>query len=261
MKKHLLLAPMLAALLAGCAPASAPREESTTMNAAAAALPLTAYTWRLSGATDAGGQAILRTGVERGLRLSFTPDALNIQGGCNTQFGGYKLAGDVLTVANLAASMKACEPALMRLDADVARVFQGALRLNRTGGAAAPGLQLTAADGSVLTFAGEPTAETRYGGAGETIFLEVAGATTACNHPMMPGQRCLQVRERRYSESGVALPPQADWQPLYQGIEGYQHHDGVRTVLRVKRYTRQQPPADAPDKVYVLDMVVEQQVR
>ncbi|EXX95478.1 PF14302 domain protein [Bordetella holmesii CDC-H635-BH] len=258
--KHLLLAPVLAAVLAACAPASAPGEGSTSMTADTASLPLTAYTWRLNGATDAKGQPILRTGVERGLRLSFTQDALSIQGGCNTQFGGYRLAAGVLSVAHLAGTMKACEPALMRLDADVAGVLKGDMRLRRSGDAAAPELTLTAPDGSVLRFAGEPTAETRYGGPGETVFLEVAAATVACNHPMMPGQRCLQVRERRYSESGVALPAQEDWHPLYQTIEGYQHHDGVRTVLRVKRYERKNPPADASATVYVLDMVVEQQL-
>ncbi|WYX19711.1 DUF4377 domain-containing protein [Achromobacter xylosoxidans] len=56
----------------------------------------------------------------------------------------------------------------------------------------------------------------------------------------------------------MQLPPQEDWHPLYQSIEGYDHRDGVRTVLRVKRYDWKNPPADAPSKVYVLDMVVEQ---
>ncbi|MBS6084436.1 MAG: DUF4377 domain-containing protein, partial [Pseudomonas fluorescens] len=40
--------------------------------------------------------------------------------------------------------------------------------------------------------------------------------------------------------------------------EGFVHHDGVRTVLRVKQYEWKNPPADAPSTVYVLDMVVEQ---
>ncbi|WP_197085644.1 META and DUF4377 domain-containing protein [Bordetella pseudohinzii] len=228
---------------------------------ASASQPLTAYTWRLVGATDPRGQAALQTGVERPLRLSFRGDALNIQGGCNGQSGGYRLAGGVLSVARLVSTMKACEPALMRLDAEVARLFKGDMRLAQSGDAAAPRLQLTAADGSVLTFAGDPTPETRYGGPGTTVFLEVAAQRVQCNHPLIPDHRCLQVRERRYSESGVALPPQEDWHPLYQSIEGYTHHDGVRTVLRVKRYDQKNPPADAPSQVYVLDMVVEQQVR
>ncbi|WP_308426019.1 DUF4377 domain-containing protein [Pseudomonas brenneri] len=32
----------------------------------------------------------------------------------------------------------------------------------------------------------------------------------------------------------------------------------MRTVLRVKEYDWKNPPADAPSKVYVLDLVVEQ---
>ena len=40
-------------------------------------------------------------------------------------------------------------------------------------------------------------------------------------------------------------------------IEGYTHEDGVRNVVRVKRYEVKNPPADAPSQAYVLDMVVE----
>ena len=47
------------------------------------------------------------------------------------------------------------------------------------------------------------------------------------------------------------------WQLFYDEIENYQHQAGVRNVLRLKRYTRQQAPADASRYVYVLDMVVE----
>jgi len=38
---------------------------------------------------------------------------------------------------------------------------------------------------------------------------------------------------------------------------GYTHEDGVRNVVRVKRYTIANPPADASSNAYVLDMVVE----
>ncbi len=118
--------------------------------------------------------------------------------------------------------MKACEPALMRLDAEVARLFKGDMRLAQSGDAAAPRLQLTAADGSVLTFAGDPTPETRYGGPGTTVFLEVAAQRVQCKHPLIPDHRCLQVRERRDSESGVALPPQEVFDRLVDGAaEGY----------------------------------------
>ncbi|MNV62517.1 hypothetical protein D3C71_1550660 [compost metagenome] len=75
---------------------------------------------------------------------------------------------------------------------------------------------------------------------------------------MIPNYQCLMVRERRYNEAGVQQSTQDKWRPLYQSIEGFEHQEGVRTVLRVKRYDWKNPPADAPSKVYVLDMVVEQ---
>src|SRR2546427_3924036 len=41
---------------------------------------------------------------------------------------------------------------------------------------------------------------------------------------------------------------------FYGNIEGYTHEDGVRNVVRVKRYEVKNPPADAPSQAYVLDM-------
>ncbi|HEY0334439.1 MAG TPA: DUF4377 domain-containing protein, partial [Stenotrophomonas sp.] len=38
---------------------------------------------------------------------------------------------------------------------------------------------------------------------------------------------------------------------------GYTHLQGVRNVLRVKRYTIPHPPADGSATAYVLDLVVE----
>ena len=143
-------------------------------------------------------------------------------------------------------------------DAEIGQRLKGDLRATLSGESTEPALELVAQDGSVLKFVGEPTPETLYGSAGETMFLEVAPKRADCSHPMIPRYQCLMVRERRYNDAGVQLPPQEDWHPLYQSIEGYDHRDGVRTVLRVKRYDWKNPPADAPSKVYVLDLVVEQ---
>ena len=44
---------------------------------------------------------------------------------------------------------------------------------------------------------------------------------------------------------------------FYGDIEGYAHEAGIRNVLRVKRYTIKNPPADGSSLAYVLDMVVE----
>ena len=41
---------------------------------------------------------------------------------------------------------------------------------------------------------------------------------------------------------------------------GYTHEPGVSNVLRINRYKRPQPPADASGYVYELDLVVESRV-
>lgn len=233
---------------------------SPTATSPASQLTLPAYYWRLASATDASGKSIpaLQPGVEHQLRLSFTQDALNIRGGCNAQFGPYRYQNGVLQVSNLASTMKACEQSLMQLDAEIAQRMKGELRATLSGDAHEPALELVGKDGAVLKFVGEPTPETLYGSTGQIMFLEVAAKKAECSHPMIPNYQCLMVRERRYNDAGIQQPTQDKWHPLYQSIEGFEHQEGVRTVLRVKRYDWKNPPADAPSKVYVLDMVVEQ---
>ncbi|WP_248730432.1 META and DUF4377 domain-containing protein [Pseudomonas sp. MWU13-2517] len=264
MKQNILLVAVCAALIQGCAATSKSHEESpsmpTTTSAALAQPALAAYYWNLVSATDASGKplAAMNKGIERKLRVSFSDKNLNISGGCNGQFGAYHYQDGILKVQPLASTLMACDKSLMDLDAQVGRFFKDDLRVVITGDKTEPMLQLTAADGSVLKLQGEATPETRYGSKGEVKFLEVAPKTVKCSHPMIPDYQCLQVRERRYDDAGLQRPTQDTWHPLYQPIEGFEHHDGVRTVLRVKEYEWKNPPADAPSKVYVLDLVVEQ---
>ncbi|KAK59507.1 PF14302 domain protein [Bordetella bronchiseptica 980-2] len=265
--KRILALSALAVLLQACSssptasgdPATMPARSST---AAAQPATLTTHTWRLAAAVDRQGQPIapLQIGLERPLRLAFSERAINISGGCNAQFGGYTYGKGRLEIANLAATMKACEAGLMALDAAVGERLKGSLRATLGEQAGQPRLVLVADNGDTLSFDGEPTPETLYGSKGETVFLEVAAQRVQCSHPMIPQHRCLQVRERRYDAAGLQLPAQDDWHPLYQSVQGYEHRDGVRTVLRTKRYEWKNPPADAPSTVYVLDMVVEQEM-
>lgn len=266
--KKLLAVSVLALALGACAQApneSAPGHTAMTVDRAAPALDkatLSAYDWRLTEAVDRHGQPVeaLRAGFERPLRLSFSDTSVNVQGGCNTQFGGYTLESGALRVEGLAATMKACAPELMRLDAEIAASLKGSLAAQVQGGADAPRLRLTTAGGDVLAFTGVPTPETRYGGPGETVFLEIAPERVTCSHPLIPDHRCLRVRERRYDTAGVLQPPAADWQPLYQPIEGYEHRDGEHAILRVKRFTDPHPPADRSSRVYILDLVVQRSI-
>ncbi|WP_047304110.1 META and DUF4377 domain-containing protein [Pseudomonas fluorescens] len=264
MKQNILLVSVCAALLQACTPASTTPAGGPSMpvsSASVSAQPaLSAYYWQLVAASDAAGKPVasLEPGIKRPLRLTFVGQNLSISGGCNRQFGGFEHENGRLKVQPLASTLMACEPGLMTLDREIGRLFKGDLRTTFGGDQATPTLQLTAQDGTLLKFEGQPTPETRYGSQGQTRFLEVAAKTVQCSHPLIPNFQCLQVRERRYDDAGLQLPSQDTWHPLYQSIEGYEHQDGVRNVLRVKQYEWKNPPADAPSTVYVLDMVVEQ---
>jgi hypothetical protein len=144
----------------------------------------------------------------------------------------------------------------MQSDAAIGQRLQAGGRLRRDGYDA---LVLATPAGDTLRFAGEPTPDARHGGPGERLFLEVAAQRVPCHHPLMPGYRCLHVREIAYDDNGIQRAG-GDWRFLYQDIEGYTHEPGVRNVLRLTRYRIANPPADGSSIAYVLDMVVESEV-
>lgn len=146
----------------------------------------------------------------------------------------------------------------MELDAAIAARLQGTLQTTTRAGET-PQLELIAANGDTLAFTGRPTPQTRYGSEGTIVFFEVAAQRQPCSHPLIPDMQCLQVRERTYAGNGT-LASQGEWQPLYQEIAGYTHAPGTRNVLRVKKFTVENPPADASSLAYVLDMVVESEL-
>ena len=243
-------------------PADAPPPDVAAPDARApegAAPELPAYHWRLTDARDAGGQRLDALFVEGGkpLTVDFANGHLRISGGCNHGGGAYTVEGDTLRVQQFMSTQMACDQPLMALDAAAAEALQGDSEVRwEPAGDRPPQLTLAGARGT-LVFAGDPTVETRYGGPGETVFLEVAPERVACQHPLIPDHRCLQVREVRYDGQGLRVGEPGEWQPLYEEIEGYTHEPGVRNVLRLKRFERTDAPADASSVVYVLDMTVE----
>lgn len=270
MKRLLPLA--LPLLLAAC-PQATPDTASTASTAATAATPATPatpassdanvelgrYHWRLQDATDANGQRIDTLFVRKAkpLQLDFAKGRIGVANACNRMGGGYSLEGESLTVARMASTMMACsDPRLMALDGEIGKRIEGASKLKLVAGNP-PTLALTNAAGDQLVFAGEPTAETRYGGPGERVFLEVAAQTKPCSHPLIPNRQCLQVREVKYDDKGLKIGTPGPFENFHDEIEGYAHEDGVRNVLRVDRYTVRNPPADGSRYAYVLDMVVE----
>jgi heat shock protein HslJ len=273
--KRLLPALALLPLLAGCpekssgaSPAdTAPAPASTMASPASTAAPpafdanadLGRYHWRLRDATDANGKRIdvLFVQVDKPLQLDFADGRIAVANACNRLGGGYSLEGESLTVARMASTMMACaDPKRMALDGEIGKRLEGALKLTLPAGDT-PTLTLVNASGDTLVFAGEPTAQTRYGGPGERMFLEVAAHTKPCSHPLVPDKPCLQVREVKYDDKGLKVGTPGEFGNFYDSIEGYTHEDGVRNVLRVDRYAIKNPPADGSSYAYVLDMVVE----
>lgn len=224
-----------------------------------AAGKLPKYQWRLTSATDAKGQALdaLMPRAELPVTLEFSGSKLAVSNTCNRMNGGYTIGGKAIVIDKLASTMMACaDPKLMALDQALGKRLQGKLGLRLSTGDASK-LELTNAAGDVLVFDSTPTSATRYGSAGERVFLEVAAQTKACSHPLIAGKQCLQVRELKYDAKGLKVGTPGPFGHFYNTIEGYTHEPGVRNVLRVNRYAIKNPPADAPSQAYVLDMVVE----
>ncbi|MGH8054766.1 MAG: DUF4377 domain-containing protein [Stenotrophomonas sp.] len=268
MKRILLLSLPVAMMVACSNPTNTPKTDATPADstaAAATAAPaaasidatqLGANHWLLDNAVDASGKRIdgLFVRADKPVTLDFKDGRLSASNTCNNIGGSYTLEGDALTVGSLASTMKACaEPGVMELDKLVGERLEGTLTVRSLD---ASTLTLTTATGDVLTFRANPTAETRYGGAGEQVFMEVDAQTKPCPHPLMKDATCLQVREVKYDDKGLEQGKRGAYENFYGNIEGYTHEPGVRNVLRLKRYEIKNPPADAPSQAYVLDMVV-----
>lgn len=248
--------PLLVLALAACTSTQPPANDPAQGPAAAGQLD--AWHWHLGEAVDADGTRIdaLFANRDQPLQLDFSQGRLSVSGGCNRIGGGYAQEAGVLRVGALMQTRMACAQPLMDQDAAIAELLAGELAL-ATRDSDPPRLELVAADGSRLSFTGAPTADTRFGGPGERMFLEIAPQRVACNHPLIPDMQCLRVREVFFGDDGLKGGEPGQWQVLYGDIEGFEHQPGVRNVLRVYRYTRDPVPADASSIVYVHDMTVE----
>lgn len=251
--------PCLLLLATACTPGNPPAEPPPDARTAAAtfdASRLPAFHWTLADATAADGTRIdaLFPRADKPLQVDFADGRLSVSNACNRIGGGYTIEGNALSVGNLAQTQMACaDAALMQSDAAIGERLQAGGTLRFDGDDA---LVLVTPAGDLLRFSGVPTPETRYGGPGERVFLEVAAQRVPCHHAMIPDYQCLHVREITYGDNGVKMS-EGEWQFFYQDIEGYTHEPGIRNVLRLNRYRIANPPADGSSIAYVLDMVVE----
>ena len=254
---------LLAALCAGAltvaaagdaaAQASPPRRTAD----AAVVRALQDHHWTLQSASDEAGrpiEALVPPGHP--IVMSFVDARLSIRGACNQMNGSWRLSPQTqLAIGRLAATMKACEPALMAADSALATALEQPLGVEVTRGEA-PSLRLSTASQQVLVFSGQPTMRSLYGPP-KRVFLEVAEQTVDCTLPSGEAGRCLRVRELRFDEQGLRKGQPGPWRTFTGRIDGYTHAPGVRNVLRVDRYERKPAPAGRPSVAYVLDLVVE----
>jgi heat shock protein HslJ len=221
------------------------------------------YRWTLVFATDANNRRIagLPPGPDRPVVLSFDGPRLSVQGPCNRFVGGYEVTtANQLTINGGASTTMACDPALMQADSALFNLLAKPLQVRMTGRQdASAQLRLVSPGNGTLNFTGEPTPESLYG-AGATVFLEIAPQSVACPNPPPPNTRCLQYRERHYDDKGLMVGTPGEWKPLTFNIDGFTHREGVRNVLRVKRFQRPAPARGAPSNLYVLDLVVESEI-
>lgn len=261
LRTTLLLLPL--ALMAACSTTAADGGGApTTPPAARTGLDttqLTANHWTLSAATDAAGQRIGALFPQAGepMVVNFGDGRISARAGCNTLVGGYSVRGGQLHLTPMASTMIGCPQPLHEQDRQFGDLLQQPATLQTLD---ARQMVLRAANGSVLTFSASPTAQTRYGGPGERVFLEVAAQTKPCTPGAGAPRQCLQVRTLRYDDNGLKVGTAGAFEHFYAPIEGYQHRPGTRNVLRVDRYKVANPPADASSHAYVLDMVVESEL-
>jgi heat shock protein HslJ len=220
------------------------------------------YRWTLESAIDNHNRriAMLPPSEDHPVVLSFSGNRLSLQAPCNRMMGGYEVSAPMqLTVrGGPASTMMGCDPALMNADTVLAGILAKPLQVE-IDDSQSPRLRLRSASNDTLTFTGEATPEALYG-LGTTIFLEIAPQPIACEHPPAPETRCLQVRERHYDEQGLPVGTPEEWRPLYENIQGFTHKEGVRNVVRLKRFDRNPTAAGTPSTLYVLDLVVETQL-
>ena len=253
--------------LAACSthPSAHPTTGST-MPASNLNTRLQAFHWDLERAEDASGRALpvfTALAPQRLVRLSFVAgeqpgqQRVVVDRLCNGLGAGYELKGTDIRISRPISTMMACpDQRLMQLEQAVGAQLGEATRVQMPADGQPPRLTLHFKDGSRWHMVGQPTAATRYGSAGETLFLEVGPELKPCSHGVARGVQCMQVREVQYNSAGLKTST-GEWGHFYGMIEGFAHEPGVRNVLRVKRYTRQNPPADASRYVYQLDMRVE----
>jgi hypothetical protein len=248
----------LGACTASPGPSSAAPATSTRASLNADDLPR--YHWQLSDAVDADHRRIdaLFGQSEQPLQLDFNDQRISVGHACNAISGRYRIVDGHLQTKLLLHTMMACmDPVLQQRETVIEAMLRASPSLILTNAQATPRLTLVAASGRTLTFSGKATAQTRYQGPGDTVFLEVAAHTVPCSASGDTHAACLRVRQRHYDAQGRSRGEPGPWHPLAASIEDFTRQDGVHYVLRVKRHALSPAASSGQAIAYVLDGIVE----
>lgn len=192
--------------------------------------------------------------------LNFSTDGrLSISTSCNTLGSNWKVENNQIIAGQFMSTMMACPDNYMKQENIASSWFENRktpflLNLNNPD---QPTLTLTTNAGEKIVLTGSMTPEAKYNSAGETIFLEISPETKECTG--VAKQTCLQVREIKYSESGIKTQVDKDWTLFYDKIDGFNHTPNERQIIRVKRFELKNPAADQSKYAYVYDMAVERE--
>lgn len=202
----------------------------------------------------------LNRGLERPIVLSFDAQGrLSAVTGCNGLGTTWSVKNNIITTSEVVGTEMACDAALMEQERFVSQLLQKrdiSFTLNATD-PNKPTLTLMAANGQTYEFIGKMTAETKYQGQAETIFLEISPDTKQCTG--VAQQSCLQVKQVKYDQNGLKTQVDKDWTLFYDQIEGFQHSPNERQIIRVKRFEINNPAADQSKYAYIYDMAVERE--
>ena len=176
--------------------------------------------------------------ADKALRLQFEQDRLSGFTGCNRAMGGFSVDKGELVVSQLASTMMACSPEIMQREQQFSQLLQQRPRVSIDGK-----ILTLSKDDTVYQFSLQPDLSNA-----STRLIYVAPERKTCTG--VGKMQCLQVRDSAND----------NWQLHYGEIEGFSPEPGIEYRVRIKELPVANPPADAPAKRWILDMIVEQKL-
>lgn len=200
---------------------------------------LAGYFWDMDAAFDKSGvaQPFWFSKDLQPVRLTFSEDGQAFaQNACNSLNWKFTIAEpEKIAFTPTVATAMGCNEELTQRENLVRKGIPQTHRysLKATSATGPERLTLYLADGSRWEFKPTPTPETRYGGPGRQIELEIAMDTVPCEPQSI--QQCLKGRQVRW-EKNTTKVCLSDWEVLKAGVEGYQPTPERHEIIWVQAY-------------------------